>query len=183
MPVAEGVDHQNVDVARHTEEVLRERGEHVPWVEVEEGGDKVETERRCQGNQDDTWSAAGEEAREEFVDAFARFDVGGVVASEGVYNQIEGLDDDVELNQAENAEGDDVTPSAALRSITQGQNELQQQERQVGVFEDRVEDRSDIVSKGERMVVVRAGRLADQVHNDDRCKIVRRCQTMLANAT
>ena len=43
VPVAESVDHEDVDVAAHQQEILAEAGEHVPWVEVEEAGDVVQS--------------------------------------------------------------------------------------------------------------------------------------------
>ena len=61
MPVGEGVDVENVDVGRHDEQVLRERGEHVPWIHVQERGDVVETKGSRKRDDDNTDSAGREE--------------------------------------------------------------------------------------------------------------------------
>ena len=44
VPIAEGIHVENVDITAHQQEVGWEGGEHVPGVEVDEGGDEVETE-------------------------------------------------------------------------------------------------------------------------------------------
>lgn len=43
--VAEGVDLQRADVGGEEQEIGAGGGEHVPWVEVEEGHEEVETHR------------------------------------------------------------------------------------------------------------------------------------------
>lgn len=48
MRVAEGVDLQGADVGWEEGEVLRGGGEHVPGVEVEEGGVEVQSDRGSQ---------------------------------------------------------------------------------------------------------------------------------------
>lgn len=45
--VAEGVHLQRADVRRQQGEVLCRRGEHVPWVQVQEGHEEVQPERRA----------------------------------------------------------------------------------------------------------------------------------------
>lgn len=42
MQVAKCVNEQNVDVGREEQEILHKRGDHVPWVEVEDRGDEIE---------------------------------------------------------------------------------------------------------------------------------------------
>lgn len=54
VPVAEGIDVEDVDVRGLQDHVGGERGEHVPRVGVHEGGDKVKTEGGSQGNDNDT---------------------------------------------------------------------------------------------------------------------------------
>lgn len=71
VPVAEGVHHQNIDVRRHQQKVLAEGGEHVPWVEIEEGSDEVKTEGRGDGDKDNTRAAGREERFENHVCIFA----------------------------------------------------------------------------------------------------------------
>lgn len=87
VPVAEGVDHQDVDVRGHDQEVGREGGEHVPGVEVHEGGDEIEAEGGGEGDDDDSWSFGTEEGFEEFADTF--------VCYEGECATAEGADDEV----------------------------------------------------------------------------------------
>lgn len=58
MRVAESVNVEDVDVGRREEQVLDERGEHVPGVEEEEGDDEVQDV--CTGHGDD-------EGEEDFV--------------------------------------------------------------------------------------------------------------------
>lgn len=48
MGVAEGVDVEDVNVGGCQGEVLQEGGEHVPWVEEDEGDDEPEEVRRDQ---------------------------------------------------------------------------------------------------------------------------------------
>lgn len=43
MQVTEGVDIENIREARREEQVLNERGKHMPWVAVEEGGEEIDT--------------------------------------------------------------------------------------------------------------------------------------------
>ena len=53
VPVGEGVNVEDVGEGGHEEQVLQEGGEHVPGIEVQEGGDEVETEGRDHGDEDD----------------------------------------------------------------------------------------------------------------------------------
>lgn len=46
MPIAEGVNVQDVDVTALAKQILEERREHVPRVQVEERSNKVESVRR-----------------------------------------------------------------------------------------------------------------------------------------
>lgn len=83
MPVAEGVDHENVDIGGHGQQILREGSEHVPGIEVHEAGDEVETECGGEGDDDDAGTLGGEEGAEELVGAFAELDLFFLLAGEG----------------------------------------------------------------------------------------------------
>ena len=63
--VAEGVDVEDVDVGGGEEEVLHERGDHVPRVEEKDAGDEVE--EVCRGHGDDERAEDG--VREELGEA------------------------------------------------------------------------------------------------------------------
>ena len=89
MPVAEGVDHENVDVGGHGQEILGEGGEHVPGVEVHEASDEVETEGCREGDDDDAGALGGEESLEESVHAFVKFDLFLLFTGEGADDEEE----------------------------------------------------------------------------------------------
>ena len=144
MPVAEGVDHQDVDIGGHEEEVLAEGGEHVPGVEVEEGGDEVETEGGGNGDEDDARAAGGEEGFHDFVCVFARE---AQAVGEGVDDEIDGVDDYVELHDAEEDEGGDVADFASFGSVSQCEDELEQNEAEVEVFDYCVDNGCGCVSE------------------------------------
>ena len=167
VPVAEGVDHQDVDVAAHQQEVLAERSKHVPRVEVEEAGDVVQAERRRDRQKDNTSPASGEERLEDFVRVLA----GEAEAMrEGADDEVDGVDDDVNLDEAEEAEGGDVAPLAALGSVAEGKDELEEHEGQVEVFEYGIDDGRGGVAEGPAAEVICCrGCAADQVHDDFGC--------------
>ena len=79
----------------------------MPWVEVEEGGDEVEAEGCGEGEDDDAGAAGGEKGLDFALAGFGVEGSGG----EGVDDEIDGVDDDVELNYGEDAEGGDVGPA------------------------------------------------------------------------
>jgi len=57
VPVVEGVNHQHVDVRAHEDEVLRERVEHVPGIEIQERRQEVEAVDGDERHDDETCSA------------------------------------------------------------------------------------------------------------------------------
>lgn len=67
MPIAEGIHVEDVDVGGHDQHVLRERGEHMPGVQIEERSHEVEPKGGCQGNQNDPRRLRGEKRLEEFI--------------------------------------------------------------------------------------------------------------------
>lgn len=102
--VAEGVDLKRANIGWKEEEVLQGGSEHVPWVEVEEGHQKVDSNRGCHGD---------DEVRE------------NVIADCEVFGFEDLADDDVETG--ENVVGHDdrvnyhrshVNPLCTLRSIS-----------------------------------------------------------------
>ena len=123
MPIAEGVYVQDVDITAHTQEVLEERSEHVPRVEIEEGSDKVETESRCQGDDDDTRSRRAEEGFHKIARTIGIEPLCFLV-TESMNDEVERVDSDVELDETEDAKGDNVGPARSLWSVTQRENEL-----------------------------------------------------------
>lgn len=62
MPVAEGVDHEDVDGGGHAEEIRPGGGEHVPRVHVEEAGDEVDAVGGDEGDEDDAAGGVDEGA-------------------------------------------------------------------------------------------------------------------------
>ena len=68
------------------------------------------------------------------------FAIQAEAVGEGVYDEVDGVDDDVELDNAEEDEGGDVTPLAALGSVTEREDELEQDEGEVEVLDDGVND-------------------------------------------
>ena len=59
---------------------------------------------------------------------------------EGVHDEVDRVDDDVDLDDAEEAEGSDVTPFAALGSVAESEDELEQNEGEVEILDYRVDD-------------------------------------------
>ena len=129
VPIGKSVDIEDIGEGRHEQEVLSEGGEHVPGIEVQEGGDEVETECCDDGDEDDAYAVGGEELGE-IVNA-----VCDGVAAKGATEKVEGEDDEVELDDGEDHEGHDVGDSGALGSVTERENELQNDECQVDILE------------------------------------------------
>nr|POF01139.1 hypothetical protein CFP56_21087 [Quercus suber] len=173
VPIAEGIDHEDVDVGCRHEEVLRKGGEHVPRIEVEERGHEVETKCRGKCNDDDTRATGCEEGFDEFVYAIINVDVGGVLRGERPNDKIEGIHDDIELNQGKHHKGCDVGVSASLRSVAKRQDKLQQQEGQIYVFDDGVENGSDSVTERKGAIAVSRRRYPYQIDDDGSGEVVR----------
>src|SRR5699024_2745398 len=79
----------------------------------------------------------------------------------------------IDLDDTEDNEGSQVRILGSLGTVTQGEDELQQQETKVAVFDDCVDNGSRGGTKGETLVTVAIARGTDQIHNDRRCKPVR----------
>ena len=88
-------------------------------------------------------------------------------------DQVERVDDDVELDQCIHCKGNDVRPSATLRSVSESQDELQEEERQVDVLDNCVQDWCDRVAEWECSLVVGRARSTDKVNDDSRSQVVR----------
>lgn len=123
MPVVEGVDHQNIDVRRLQNQIDGERMEHVPGIQVEEGSHKVETVNSDEGEHNDTRHAVEEEAPEECISRVGGYLVAEIRVERSIH-KIEGQDEDVELDNAEDVKRHGVCISRALGSITEGENKL-----------------------------------------------------------
>lgn len=80
--------------------------------------------------------------------------------------QIDGVDDNVELNQAEEAKRKDVAKLATLWSIAQSQDELEEQKGQVEVFDQSVDNVRGGTAKWERSLTIGVARNADEIEND-----------------
>nr|POE56383.1 hypothetical protein CFP56_50927 [Quercus suber] len=118
------------------------------------------------GGHEEILATGSEEGFDEFINAIIDIDVGRVLRCERSDDQIEGVDDDVELDQGENHKGRDVRVSASLGSVAECQDELQQQEGQIDVFDDGVENRCHRVAKGKRTITVSSGRRSHQIDDD-----------------
>lgn len=108
MPIAESVDHQNVDVAGHHEQVLTKRSEHVPWIQVEEGCHKVETKGRSKCDNDNTRSGGGDKGLDKISRGATCIQRATRAARESVNDQVEGVDDDVKLDNGVHHKRDNV---------------------------------------------------------------------------
>jgi len=104
VPVAEGVHVEDVGVGGGKEEVLREGVEHVPGVQVHQGGDDVEAPGRGEGEDDQT--GVGDQ---HILDKTANRRRVELVPSggfgKGVKHQVEGEHQDVRLDETKDDEG------------------------------------------------------------------------------
>ena len=154
MPVVEGVHHQDVDVGRHEDEILGEGVEHVPWVEVEEGRNVVETVDGNQSDDDQTCDTriASEETIEEGLSGLERDLLLNWCSSEGSVDEVTSQYEKIELDQAEDHEGENVGVLRALGSVTKRKDELQYEEGDVDVFDEDVDNWRGCVAKRPTMV-------------------------------
>lgn len=106
MPVAEGVDVEDVDCGGHAEEVGPGGGDEVPGVEVEKTADEVGSVGGSEGEEDKT-GGGGEEGGDEAAGAIVEVEV-DVAATKGLRDEVEGVDEDVQLHEGEVTEGEDV---------------------------------------------------------------------------
>ena len=88
MPVAEGIDHEDINRAGHPAEICPRRGEHMPWIHIEETSEKVDAVCRYQSYQDDTTSAGAEERPQECGRAIVEVEVQGTT-QESIGHQVE----------------------------------------------------------------------------------------------
>ena len=151
MPVAERVDHENIDVTAHKQQVLPKARKHMPRIQIQEGCHVVQSKCRCNGDEDNTCAACREEGLEDLVGVLT---VEAEPVREGVHHKIDRVHDDVELDDAEEAEGSDVTPLATLGPVTEREYELQENEGEVEILDDGVNDRCGGVAEGPTDLIV-----------------------------
>lgn len=163
VPIAEGIDVEDVGIRRGDEQVLWERVEQVPWIEVKEGGDDVETKGSSQGNQNDTTRTL-EEVPEELSSAACI----QLERLEGLHDEVDGQDDDIELDDGEEDERGDISVFRTLRSVTESQNELYHDKTEVYVLQDDVNDRSSRTERPRGLVWI--GWSAGKTHDDESSK-------------
>ena len=106
VPVAEGVDVENVDVRGHDQQILREGREHVPRIEVHERGDEVQTESGRES--DDDRAGRGREQGLGEGGGGGGVEVLRLRAREGPYDEIHRQHDDVELDEGKDDKGYEV---------------------------------------------------------------------------
>ena len=114
MPVAEGVDVQDVHVRRHDEEVLREGCEHVPRIQIHERCHKVESEGRCKSEEDDSGTTRGKETAGKFsCSVLEIYRCRFAPRQEGGDDEIHCQDDEIELDKAKDDERSYICPFGA----------------------------------------------------------------------
>lgn len=166
VPVAEGIDVEDVDVRRLQDNVGRKRGKHVPGVGIHEGGDEVETKCGSEGNDNDTSTRRSEERPQEGPKAFVRLEIHWCTTSEGTDDQVKRINHNVELNDTEGDEGSKVGELRTFRPVTQREDELQQQETEVDILHDGVDNGGRSLAEGEGRVVVAVAGGTHQVNDD-----------------
>lgn len=88
MPVAESVDHQDIDRTGHASKVRPGGCEHMPGIHVQETCDEVDTVSRNQSDQDNASPVRTEERREEVANTFVQREINGT-STEGVLDKVE----------------------------------------------------------------------------------------------
>ena len=100
MPVAESVDHQDIDRTGHASKVRPGGCEHVPGIHVQETCEEVDTVSRNQSDQDNTGPVRTEERREEVTDTLVHREIKGT-STKGVLDKVERQNNDVSLKDTE----------------------------------------------------------------------------------
>lgn len=106
MPVAKGVDVEDVDGGGHAEEVGPRGGGKVPGVEVEKTADKVGSVGGGEGEEDKA-GGGGEERLDEAAGTIVEVEV-DVAAAKGLRDEVERVDQNVQLHHGEVTKGEDV---------------------------------------------------------------------------
>lgn len=146
MRVTEGIDLQGADVGGEECEVLGGRGEHVPRVEVEEGGVEVQPDGGGEGH-----GEVGE-------DVVAKGNAFGILVGELAYNDINGCECRINHDNTVDDHGCEIQLLCSLRSVTHTQNKLGRDTKDTNIFEEEEYVFSDIVAEGvDRRVCQRAG--------------------------
>ena len=76
MPVAKGVDVENIGIRRLDKQELGERGEHMPRIKVHERRHKVESIGGGESNNDDSGTGGIEECAKKFLYTIIDINVG-----------------------------------------------------------------------------------------------------------
>lgn len=150
--------------------------EHVPWVEVQEGRDVVETVNGEEGNNDQTRdsSIAPEETiKEGFTGREGDLVLNGR-SSESSVHKITGQDEEIQLDETEDHEREDVSVLCALRSVSESEDELKDEEGDVYVFDQDVDNRRGCIAKRPTMVSRENLGRSDELHDDGRGEVERR---------
>ena len=114
MPIAEGVDHQNVDRAGHAGKVGPRGGEHVPGIHIHETGKEVDAVSGNQSDEDDTSSRRAEEGLQEITNTLVEGEIKGT-SSESVLDKVEGQNNDVGLDDTEVDERERVRQTRTMQ--------------------------------------------------------------------
>lgn len=105
MPVAKGVDVEDVDCGGHSHEVGPGGGEEVPGIAVEDAPDEIGAVGGGEGDEDEACCGGEEGGDEGGWGGEVQVDVS---AGEGLCDEVEGEDEDVDLDEGEVDEGEDV---------------------------------------------------------------------------
>lgn len=100
MPVAERVNHQDVDRCRHPKKVRPRAGQDVPGVQVQQTGDNVDTVGRNQSDQNDTRSLGAKERGQESAHSVCHVEIQRIAAKR-IRHKVERTDKHIELDQRE----------------------------------------------------------------------------------
>ena len=173
VPVAKGIHVQDIDVRRLHRHVRRERREHVPRVQVHERCHKVQAKGGRQRNDNDTRTTRREEGLEELADTFGGVKVHRSAATESPNHQVQRIDNDIDLDDTKHHKRSQVRELRSLGTVTQRQNELQQQEPEVGVFDNGVDNGRRSLAKREPSVTIVVAGSTNQIHNNRCSKPVR----------
>jgi hypothetical protein len=100
MPVAESVDHQDIDRTGHASKIGPGGREHMPGIHVQETCEEVDAISRNQSDQDDTGPGRTEERLEEVANTLVHREI-KCTSSEGVLDKVERQNNDVTLKDTE----------------------------------------------------------------------------------
>ncbi len=154
----------------------------MPWIQVQEGCNVVETEGGGDGDDDDAYSVAGEERGDEIASSRVRVEFGGVRIRECPNDQEDREDDEIQLDEGEDDERPDITVPRSgecqleiwnvkcgilpFRSVSECENELQPEASKVYVLHHGIEDGGDVGGERKRGIIIEVAWNPDQVHDD-----------------